>query len=225
MQLVDTQEVINHYLKSELARIFEASHDSSFWEEFDRTLSIFLTNRSPRELERLLAALCSLYRENAGLYRKVLDKQEPSTGLPPGLPQTQLENFKWYRVEMPVDELKIPNLPPVIMPIIREVDRDLHRFIRWVDMHPNDERVRDFKADVAKPMVYREIIAIFKPRDLPEDARGVDFWILDGVHRMVSLARKTNRLPVYLGIPERHKQEWESRWGRLTKKKAEGDKH
>ena len=72
-------------------------------------------------------------------------------------------------------------------------------------------------------MVYQEIMAIFKPRDLPEDARGVDFWILDGVHRMVSLARKTNRLPVYLGIPERHKQEWQSRWGRLTKKKAEGD--
>ena len=80
-------------------------------------------------------------------------------------------------MELPIDELRFPNLPEEIMRIVRKVDRDVRRFIEWVDKHPEDPRIQDFRAHVSKPMPYREVIAVFKPLDLPEDARDLDFWI------------------------------------------------
>ena len=206
------QEVISHYIKSELARIFNSCHEQQFWTEFNKAIEGFLNAKSSTEIERLVAALAALYRENAGLYRKFYDKNEPLTTLPNQLSLDERENLNWYYIELPISELKFPNLPKEIMPIIYEVDRDIHRFINWVNEHPGDSRVVGFRADIRKPMPYKEIIAIFRPHDLPADAAGVDFWIVDGVHRLVYMARQFDSVPLYLGVPKRHKRLWRKRY-------------
>lgn len=207
MKKVDKREIVGYYLKSELARLFEACEDDNFWREFDNGLSRFLGEKESEELERLVAALSSPYRNNPGLYRKIFDKEQPPTDLPPELPYASKEYCEWYHVELPVDVLKIPDLPEDVIQIVRKVDRDVSKFINWVDNHPDDNRVEVFRK--VKPLRYEEIIAIYRPNDTPPE---VEFWIIDGVHRAIAMARSRKWIPVYLGVPKRHVDTWKKRY-------------
>lgn len=209
MKKVNKQEIVSYYLKSELARLFEKCDDDNFWREFDNALSRFLREKGSEELERLVAGLSSSYRNNPGLYRKIFDKREPPTNLPRELPNGSKECCEWYYVELPVDVLKIPNLRKDVMQIVLRVDRDISKFINWVDKHPDDNRVETFRK--VKPLRYEKILAIYRPNDndVPSE---VEFWIIDGVHRVISMARSRNLIPVYLCVPKRHIEAWEKRY-------------